>query len=144
MALLTIGRKSAKKLPPLLLRLFRPFDFINELQQLLAFAIAQVKKPDAHIDRIVEGLRDASKAERQAFNAELNLHAPKNAYRKTSIRENVAPTEADVDDPTLHLGRQIYQVNNDACIYIKSLFKTTRSAIRCSRPPLVIALWMMI
>jgi hypothetical protein len=80
---------------------------MNELKQLLPLAIAQVEKANTHVDWVIDGLCHASQSKWQAFDAEFNLHATKNAYGKTSIRANVAPARADVDDSTLYVGRQI-------------------------------------
>jgi len=83
-------------------------DFLDELQQLLSLAIAHVKKANTNVDRVIESLRDPSKAKWQAFNTKFNLHTAKNANRKPSIRANVTSAKADVDDSALNIGSQVY------------------------------------
>ena len=93
---------------------------MNQLQKLPAFPITYVQKPNAHVKRIVDGLRDAAQSKWQPVNAKLRFDAPENPYRKPVIGADVASAKADIDNAPSYTGGEAEQVNGRASIHWES------------------------
>jgi hypothetical protein len=86
--------------------------FLDELQQLLALAIAEIEESDSDIERIVDCLGYAAEAKRQSLNAELDFDPAKDAQRKSLLGANSAASKTDIDDVSVHVSGQANEANH--------------------------------
>ena len=98
-------------------RCFQEFvHLFNELQQLFAFAIADVEEADADVMGVVNGLGDPGEAEWQPFDAELNFNAAINSQDEALVGANAAAAQAEVLHTPRHPNAKVHEIEDGGSI----------------------------
>jgi hypothetical protein len=86
------------------------FDLGDELDELFAFALADIEEANSNLVALVNGLRDTGQAERQAVKVKLDFHATADSKRKAILGAELAPAQAQVQNPAAQVDARIEQV----------------------------------
>lgn len=93
------------------------FDLGDELDELFAFALADIEETNANLVALVNGLCDTGEAERQAVQVKLDFHPATNSKRKAILGAELAPVQTQIQNPAAQADARIEQLQSGSAIH---------------------------
>jgi len=112
---------------------FELLDLRDQLDQLLAFAFADIEKKNADLVAVVNGLRYAGEAKRQSLHVKFDLDAMVDPDGKAIFGAELAPVQTQIQDAASQPDPWIQQEQNGCAIHWEPGFFAPFSSLRWRR-----------
>jgi hypothetical protein len=112
---------------------FERVDLLNQVDQLLAFAFADIEKTNADLVAVVDGLRYAGEEKRQSVQVKFDLGAMVHPDGKAIFSAELAPVQTQVQDAAAQPDPGIEQVQNGDAIHREPGFLAPFGSFRWRR-----------